>query len=191
LSDFLLTTQTAIVKKKFKYPTGNLILFFMRDRIYAMNKLTAKQKKVARLIQKDILVTQFPFKSITGLCELPEEEIRSITKQLRKDGYVRKFGAILRHQKAGYKDNALVVWAVPYEQTEKTGKVFASFPFVSHCYEREPAFMKKYNVFTMLHSSEKNISALINEMVDATEIKDYLILKSIKEYKKTSPEYFK
>ena len=191
MSELLLTAQSAIVKKKFKYPTGNLILFFMQDRIYAMNKLTAEQKIVARLIQKDISVTQFPFKNIADLCELPEEEILSITKQLRKDGYVRKFGAILHHQKAGYKENALVVWAVPQEQTQKTGNAFASFSFVSHCYEREPAFMKKYNLFTMIHSGEKNISTLINEMVNATGIKDYLMLKSIKEYKKISPEYFK
>jgi siroheme decarboxylase len=190
LCELLLTATTAIVKKKFKYPTGNLILFFMRDRIYMMKKLTLEQKKIARLIQRDIVVTQFPFKDIAGLCELTEEEILRATKQLRKDGYVRKFGAILRHQKAGYKENALVVWAVPQGQTQKTGNAFASFSFVSHCYEREPAFMKKYNLFTMIHSGEKNISALINEMVNATEIKDYLILESVQEYKKTSPEYF-
>jgi hypothetical protein len=42
----------------------------------------------------------------------------------------------------------------------------------------------------MLHSGDKDISSLINEMVNATEIKNYLILDSVKEYKKTSPEYF-
>ena len=84
----------------------------------------------------------------------------------------------------------LVVWSVPAQQTEKAGNIFASFPFISHCYEREPAFMDKYNIFTMLHSGGRSISSLIKDMVNATEIKDYLILKSVKEYKKTSPEYF-
>jgi len=42
----------------------------------------------------------------------------------------------------------------------------------------------------MLHSDGRSISSLIKDMVNATGIGDYLILKSLKEYKKTSPEYF-
>jgi DNA-binding Lrp family transcriptional regulator len=162
----------------------------MRDRINPMKNLSVKQKKVASLIQKDIAVQKFPFKKIASLCGLAEENVLEITGQLLEKGLIRKFGAVLRHQKAGYKKNALVVWSVPAQQTEEAGNIFASFPFVSHCYERKPAFMNKYNIFTMLHSGDKDISSLINEMVNATEIKNYLILDSVKEYKKTSPEYF-
>jgi hypothetical protein len=42
----------------------------------------------------------------------------------------------------------------------------------------------------MLHSKDKNILAMIEEMAIATGINDYIILESIQEYKKTSPEYF-
>jgi hypothetical protein len=42
----------------------------------------------------------------------------------------------------------------------------------------------------MLHSKDKNILSMIKEMVMATDINDYIILESIQEYKKTSPEYF-
>jgi siroheme decarboxylase len=162
----------------------------MRDKIYLMKNLTVKQKKVARVLQKDIAVMRFPFKDKGIFCGLTNDEVLKTTKQLLKKGFIRKFGAILRHQKAGYKKNALVVWSVPAKQTEKTGNIFASFPFISHCYERKPAFKKKFNFFTMLHSSDKSISSLIDEMVNVTGIKDYLILESVKEYKKTSPEYF-
>jgi hypothetical protein len=43
----------------------------------------------------------------------------------------------------------------------------------------------------MLHSRDKNILSLINDMAVAADINDYLILESIYEYKKTSPEYFR
>jgi siroheme decarboxylase len=155
-----------------------------------MENLTINQKKVARLIQKDIPVQKFPFKKTGKLCALTDKEVLTTTKQLLDKGFIRKFGAILRHQKAGYKENALVVWFVPVQQIEKAGNIFASFPFISHCYQREPAFMDKYNIFTMIHARGKTISSLIKEMVNITGIKDYLILKSVKEYKKTSPEYF-
>ena len=156
-----------------------------------MESLTSKQKKVARLIQKDIPVTAFPFEETGNLCGLTGAEVLDTIRQLLEKGFIRKFGAILRHQKAGYKKNALVVWAAPAGQIQKAGEIFASFSFISHCYERKPAFRKKYNIFTMLHSNDENISSLINEAAAATGIHDYLILESVREYKKTSPEYFK
>ncbi|MBN1471823.1 MAG: Lrp/AsnC family transcriptional regulator [Syntrophaceae bacterium] len=155
-----------------------------------MKNFSIKQKKIAHLIQKNIAVEKFPFKIIARSCVLSYREVLETIRQLLEKGFIRKFGAILHHQKAGYKENALVVWSVPVEQKEKAGNIFASFPFISHCYEREPAFMDKYNIFTMLHCRGRSVSLLIKEMVNATGIKDYLILKSVREYKKTSPEYF-
>jgi hypothetical protein len=82
------------------------------------------------------------------------------------------------------------VWSIPPGQVEQSGKILSSSGFVSHCYERNPAFNEKYNLFTMLHFRDENILPLIRDMVVATGIDDYLILESIKEYKKKSPEYF-
>jgi DNA-binding Lrp family transcriptional regulator len=176
----------------FRNVTNNLILFSMQDKIYFMkDHLTVKQKKVACVIQKDIVVMRFPFNELGNLCGLTNEDVLDTTKQLFKKGFIRKYGAILRHQKAGYEKNALVVWSVPADQIEKAGKIFASFLFVSHCYERNPAFIKKYNIFTMLHSKDENILSLIKNMATATDINDYIILESIQEYKKISPEYFR
>jgi len=155
-----------------------------------MKKLNSEEKKIACLIQGDIPMVKFPFEEMGASCGIPVVEIVNISQSFLEKGIMRRFGAVLRHQKAGYGKNALVVWSAPAEQTKKAGKIFASFPFISHCYERKPAFMKKYNIFTMLHSKNKNILSLINDMATTTGINDYLILESIQEYKKISPEYF-
>ena len=105
-----------------------------------MEIMTAKKIKVARLLQGDIQLKSRPFREIADSCGLTEKEIINIIKKLNKEGYIRKFGAILRHQKIGYEKNALVVWSVPADKIEKAGNIFASFPFISHCYERKPAF---------------------------------------------------
>ena len=168
-----------------------MLLFFKQDKICYMEKLNNKEKKVARFIQGDIPLVSSPFDEIGTCCGLTADEIVNISQSFLEKGIMRKFGAILRHQKAGYEKNALVVWSVPAEQTEKTGNMFASFPFISHCYERKPAFREKYNLFTMLHSKDEIIFSLVKDMVTAIDIHDYLILESIQEYKKTSPEYFR
>jgi DNA-binding Lrp family transcriptional regulator len=155
-----------------------------------MNNLSKKQHEVASLIQKDIPIVNTPFEEAGRSCGLSGEEFLGIIKDLSEKGFIRKFTTILRHQKAGYKENAMIVWSVPARQTQKAGETFASFSFISHCYERKPAFQGKYNIFTMLHSPKDNIASLIKKMVNASQIEDYLILKSVKEYKKSSPEYF-
>jgi DNA-binding Lrp family transcriptional regulator len=179
-----------IVKKNFQTTTHSLILFPKQSKIYFMEKLTVKQIKVARLIQKDIRVANSPFEETGNACSLTAKEVLSTTKELLKKGFIRKFGAILRHQKAGYRKNALVIWSVPSDHVEKKGKMLSAYGSVSHCYERNPAFRYKYNIFTMLHSKDENILSLINDIATATGINDYLILESIQEYKKKSPEYF-
>lgn len=155
-----------------------------------MNKLTEKQNKVACLIQKDMAVVNFPFDGIGEICGLSGKEILKIVKELSKKNIIRRFGAILRHQKAGFTKNALIVWSVPAAQVEQTGNILSSYSFVSHCYERNPAFKGKYNLFTMIHLKDENILPLIRDMVTATGIGDYLMLETIHEYKKKSPEYF-
>jgi DNA-binding Lrp family transcriptional regulator len=155
-----------------------------------VGKITAKKVKVAGLLQGDIQLESRPFRKIADSCGVTEKEIINILKKLNSEGYIRKFGAILRHNKIGYEKNALVVWSVPKNQIEKTVNIFASSPFISHCYERNPVFKSKYNLFTMLHIKSEDMTSLINKMAASIDIHDFLILESLKEYKKTSPEYF-
>ncbi|OGP88561.1 MAG: hypothetical protein A2031_02690 [Deltaproteobacteria bacterium RBG_19FT_COMBO_43_11] len=152
--------------------------------------MTSENIKIARLIQNDIESISHPFKQMADSCGLTEKEFIIIMKKLCQEGYIRKFGAVLRHQKAGYKKNSLISWSVAPAKIGKIGKIFSSFPFVSHCYERKPAFEGKYNLFTMLHGKDEDISFLANKMAASTEINDFIILETLEEYKKTSPEYF-
>lgn len=155
-----------------------------------MININSESIKIARLIQNDIESISRPFKQMADSCGITEKEFIIIMKKLWQEGYIRKFGAVLRHQKVGYKKNSLITWSVAPVQIEKTGKIFSSFPFVSHCYERKPAFKGKYNLFTMLHSKGEDISFLANKMAVLAKIHDFIILETLEEYKKTSPEYF-
>jgi len=155
-----------------------------------MEKLTEKQIKIASIIQKDIEITKYPFRVAVGSSDCTENDFLQTINYFIKKGFLRRFGALIRHQKAGYQTNALILWSVPENKIETTGEIFASFPFVSHCYERKPAFEKKYNLFSMIHSLDANIPSLTKEMSGITGITDYMILESIEEFKKASPEYF-
>jgi DNA-binding Lrp family transcriptional regulator len=152
--------------------------------------LTALEKNISRLIQQDITLEKRPFKYIAEKVGASEEEVLATIHGLMTKGVVRKFGAILRHQKAGFPHNAMVIWAVSQDRIEIAGNTLASFKEVTHCYERTPPFAGKYNVFTMVHSSGEDQESVIHKLSQKTGITDFKVLTSIEEYKKSSMEYF-
>jgi DNA-binding Lrp family transcriptional regulator len=152
--------------------------------------LSPTEKKIAKALQGDIPLTRRPFKQIAEETGSTEEEVLSVIQGMKKRGIIRKVGAIIRHQRAGITHNAMVVWAVPAALCERVGQIFAAFPEITHCYERSPAFLEKYNIFTMTHLRKGDHHHLVEKLSAASGIKDYLVLFSEEEFKKSSMEYF-
>jgi ribosomal protein L5 len=61
---------------------------------------------------------------------------------------------------------------------------------VSHCYERVPAFLGKYNIFSMIHLRGDDMEEFVQNLSGIIGIKDFKILISEEEYKKNTMEYF-
>jgi DNA-binding Lrp family transcriptional regulator len=149
-----------------------------------------KEKKICQIIQGDLPLTLHPFKALKMSTGLREEEILDSIKGLIKKGIIRKFGAIIYHHKAGYSENAMVVWAVPDDQQQSVGKLLASFTEITHCYERTPPFKGKYTIFSMVHFHAGERENILRKLSEATGIRDFEVLDTEEEYKKTSMEYF-
>jgi len=148
-------------------------------------------KKVIRLLQGDIPLDPRPFKVMAERIGLSEQEFLQRTRRLRSRGVIRRFGATLRHQEAGFGANAMVAWSVPEERIDKVGKTLAGFREVTHCYERRVHPRWPYNLYTMVHAeTEEDCRRLVEKMARQVEIEDFLILISQKEFKKTSMQYF-
>ena len=146
---------------------------------------------IGRYIQRDLAVTRHPYRVIAERTGIPEEEVLRIIQQMVERGLIRKFGAIVRHREAGFTENAMVVWAVPEGRCEQVGRFLSAIPEITHCYERSPAFEGKYNIFSMIHMRNHEIKKKIEDLSIAAGIKDYRILTSEEEFKKSSMEYFK
>ncbi len=146
--------------------------------------------RICRSVQDDIPLVNRPFREIADWTGTDEVEVIATIRDLQRTGKIRKFGAVLIHQAAGYRENAMVVWAAPREQCEEAGRILASFREVTHCYEREPAFEGKYTIFSMVHFRKDLDRDLLERMAAESGVADYKILRSLEEYKKTSMTYF-
>ena len=153
--------------------------------------LQHREERLAGIIQGDIPLTSRPFAEIGQTTGVSEWEVIETIRDLLRRGIIRRFGAVLRHQKAGITGNAMVLWAVPPSRCEEVGRILARFTEVSHCYERTPSFAGRHNIFTMVHVRGGDVGAAVEKMIEATGIADCRILASVEEYKKESMEFFR
>ena len=85
----------------------------------------------------------------------------------------------------------MVAWKVDEDRIEAVGQKMAAFGQVSHCYRRNPSRDWPYNLYTMVHASdERSCHETARKMSEATSVKEYALLFSREELKKTSMVYF-
>ncbi|MFZ5652452.1 MAG: Lrp/AsnC family transcriptional regulator [Bacillota bacterium] len=153
--------------------------------------LSKLEIEVVRALQEGLPLVSRPFKQMAERLDITEEELIETVMDLLSRGLIRRFGAAVRHQDLGYTANAMVVWNVEKDRVSKAGEIFSSFSEVSHCYEREPAGDWIYRLFTMVHGKTPDeCYEVAGAMSEASGLKDYLVLFSTAELKKSSMKYF-
>ena len=167
--------------------------------------LSESDKSRIRTACEDIPHSLTPFKDWGVSCDELREELTS--KRMRR------FGAILRHQNAGYAFNAMVCFNIDerrvilsdeaakdpvksYDLIAQAGSLLASNPHISHCYERPSFDGFPYNVYAMMHAnSAEQLDQFIADCVNALNALqstpvEYVVLRSVRELKKTSFKFF-
>ncbi len=148
-------------------------------------------KKIMVLIQKDIPVDPHPFALMADQVGITEDKFVERVNVLIESGVIRRFGATLWHQEAGFSSNAMVAWVVQDESIDEVGTTMAGFREVTHCYHRISQKNWQYNLYTMIHGdSREECYGIAKRMSSQAGIHDYILLFSEKEFKKTSMEYF-
>ena len=154
-------------------------------------KIDDIDKEIIKILQDNFPLTSRPYLEAAKKIGISEEEVLERIKRLKELGVVRRISANIRHRLVGIKANAMVAWKVPKEKVEEVGKMLASFSEVTHCYEREIVPNKwEFNVFTMIHGYSKDeVEEIVRKISEKVGIKDYIMLYSVKEYKKTYKKF--
>ncbi|MBU1206859.1 MAG: Lrp/AsnC family transcriptional regulator [Proteobacteria bacterium] len=156
------------------------------------HKFSAEDKKLIRKIQGDLPLSLIPFEGVARQLGWEEKELLKRVRRFIRRGRIRRFGAILRHQKAGYQGNAMVVWKVPENQISRITRAMIAFPAVSHCYLRPSLPQWPFNLYTMVHGpGARDCRLIAQQLSKETGLKDYQLLFSKREHKKSSMRYFK
>jgi DNA-binding Lrp family transcriptional regulator len=154
-------------------------------------EITEQDKALIRFLQDDLPFSLTPFAELAKALRWKESEVLELTQSMLKSGLIRRFGVVLRHQKAGFTANAMGVWPVPEERAEEIGEKMATYREVSHCYQRPTLPDWPYTLFTMIHGrSAEECQNVMERIAQATGVENYQMLFSQAELKKSSMKYF-
>jgi len=153
--------------------------------------LTPLEIAAIGVVQEDLPLAPRPFAAQAEVLGTDEDTVLGMIQSFKDRKLMRRFAAVMNHRTAGFKANAMGVWAVPENELEAIGPQMAGFAAVSHCYRRPTYDDWPYSVFTMIHGrSARDCEATVEAIRRETGIDEYCLLWSIKEYKKVRLEYF-
>lgn len=153
--------------------------------------MTETEQRLITELGENFPIEPRPFAVIGARLGMAEDQVIALVKEFMVRGIIRRLSVALRHQNVGFTANAMVVWKVPPERLEEVGNMLASFQEVTHCYERETAPQWPYNLYTMIHRPHRGECLAIAERLSkVVGIKDYRVLFSTAELKRSNPQYF-
>lgn len=162
---------------------------FKKIQKYPKREISNQIKQIIRAIQTPLPIEERPFKKLAKIFELKEQDIIDFINN-SPYGSVRKYVATMNHRNIGVFYNAMTVWKVTETKLEKIGCHLASYPEVSHCCARSTNEVFPYNLYSMIHGpTEEFVKDIVKYIAKDLKIKDYLVLYSPIEYKKTRLRY--
>ena len=153
--------------------------------------LSDLERATIGIVQEDLPNIERPFAAQAERLGVDEHTVLDMLRGFKERKLMRRFAAVMNHRSAGFKANAMGVWAVPEDELEAIGPQMAGFAAVSHCYRRPTYDDWPYSVFTMVHGrSARDCEATIDAIRTETGVDEYCLLWSVKEYKKVRVRYF-
>ena len=201
--DFLVLKNEQVFKIGVQLPVGDTQPFHggASGTVLALGtgtkRLSPGEKQAVSLLQQDLPIVKRPFLSLAmaGRPVMEEEHLLRLGGDLKERGIMRRYAAVLRHMNAGFTHNAMTVWKLPPSANRADAqeiKAFIQEKAVSHLYTRTIHPGKwEYPLFAMIHAtSDDAMNGVVERLSRESGMDDYMVLSSLKEFKKQRVVYF-
>ena len=150
-----------------------------------------EQVRAIEALQTPLPAIREPFAELARAADMDAATLLVHAGDLLSAGWMRRYGAVLRHRRAGAAVNVLVAWRVPDDHADAFGRQAAEFAAVSHCYLRAASEGWPYNVYTMIHGpDERAVGRTLDALVAAGGDVPRIELPTAREYKKATVRLF-
>ena len=157
----------------------------------SLDPLSDEQKQLVRLLQESLPDSHKPFDDIADQLGWSVGQVLQQIEDWLAAGVIRRLGAVVRHQRLGFRANGMAVLDVPAEREDEVGAFLSKRPEISHCYCRPRLDGFPYGLFGMTPGrDEQEVRDLVASLASELKIENYDVLFSTTEYKKVSMKYF-
>ncbi len=154
-------------------------------------KLSESDKRLIVRLQEGLPLVAKPWENIAEYLQIDESTLFHRIRRLHEAGAIKRISAVLRHRRVGFQANGMACFNVPQNRIAAAGRSLARYPDVTHCYQRQTCPEWRYALYAMVHRREKEeCLTVIDEMARKIDCEDFLVLFSVKEFKKTRVKYF-
>lgn len=148
--------------------------------------MDGRDRDILAALEKGLPFVPDPFEAIGGPLGMSGGEVLDRVRKLQDTGIIRRFRARINQRQLGITANALVAWDCDGRVPGETGTLLASFPCVTHCYERSPVPGRwDYSLYTVHHGySRQEVEEEVRRLAERAGLSRYLVLFSTGEFKR-------
>lgn len=155
--------------------------------------LNETDSRLVAEIQGGLPLSPRPWAEIAQRLGLDETEVIERVRTLQEEGYIKRFGLVVRHHELGYTANAMVVWDVPDERVAAVGEALGQQRCVTLCYQRPRRLPHwPYNLFCMIHGKDRQrVLDYIDQLIEEVGLDDipHQVLFSGRRFKQRGARY--
>ena len=124
--------------------------------------------ELLRKLENSFPVSEKPFLPVAREFEMSEAEIVELVEEMIQKGVVRGFNAVLSGERAGFKENGMVV--VKTEEPVKLAfRLLKDIPEITHLVERKVPENWNYPLYFMIHATSREPIEQIRKRVEGME----------------------
>lgn len=149
---------------------------------------------LAALVEAGLSLTARPFDAWAEATGRPIEALLGTLQRWLDAGTLKRFGVVVRHHELGFAANAMTVFDVPDNLVDSCGEALARQPGVTLSYRRERAPQWPYNLYCMVHGTDRAVvQGVIDRVVPAAGLAAHrrAVLFSTRRFKQTGARRFR
>lgn len=154
-------------------------------------ELNSAQQAIVRYLEGDLPVTADFYGQLAKHLGLAKDELLKTLTLWESSGVLRRIGLLLRHREVGFLANGMCCWNVAQGDILEVGRRVSQCREATHCYERPMFELFPFNLFAMIHTTSwHDTQSLFQRISDDCGLSGGQLLLSVREYKKTSMQFF-
>lgn len=103
-------------------------------------------------VQHGLPITPRPYQTIAEQLGISEQALLNRLQRLKQQGFIKRWGVVVKHRQLGYRANAMIVLDVPDQQITEIGQRLSQQSMINLCYQRpRQGSIWPYNLYCMIH----------------------------------------